>query len=330
MTVYFIRYSIVLGTAISLCLSACDSEPETASNDENERGVSGSELNEEPSIESITLLGDTLFSPPNTNPDFIEKYELAKAEFIQRADDIDAIIWYGRRTAYLGHFQEAIKVYTEGIEKHPEDARLLRHRGHRYISTRQYKKAISDLESAASLITGTPDLIEPDGLPNDRNIPLTTLHGNIWYHLGLAYYLENDLNEALAAFSNRSVTEKYDDNIVSGGHWLYMILRMLEKDVDADLAISKVVPEMDIIENQSYYHMCLFYSGQINMDELEPRGLSSASDDVLLYGLGNWHLYHVHDTLKAKQIYADLLEHGNPYSFAYLAAEADWNRLFQD
>lgn len=31
---------------------------------------------------------------------------------------------------------------------------------------------------------------EPDGIPNALNPPLTLPHRNIWYHLGLAYYLK--------------------------------------------------------------------------------------------------------------------------------------------
>src|SRR5262245_2433747 len=45
----------------------------------------------------------------------------------------DNLIWLGRRTAYIGHYKQAIKLFTEGVEKFPDDARFLRHRGHRYI-----------------------------------------------------------------------------------------------------------------------------------------------------------------------------------------------------
>jgi hypothetical protein len=207
---------------------------------------------------------------------------------------------------------------------------MYRHRGHRYISTRQYDKAIADLEKAVTLIDGQADETEPDGLPNSRNIPLSTLHGNIWYHLGLAYYLKNDMDNALRAFSNRAVTEKYDDNIVSGGHWLYMILSRQGKTKAANAAISKVNADMDIIENGSYHQMCLFYKQLIPASDLLPDDPQSSSSNVLTYGLGNWYLYHEQDTARAKKLYEDLLENGNKYSFAYLAAEADWERLFAD
>ncbi len=257
-----------------------------------------------------------------------EKFRVAQVHYEENPDDPDALIWYGRHAGYIGNFQEAIEIYTTGMKKHPNDARVWRHRGHRYISIREFEKAIDDLETAVSMIQGKSDEVEPDGLPNDRNIPIGTLHSNIWYHLGLAYYLQNDLPNACRAYNNRTVLEKYDDNLVSGGHWLYMILRRMEQEDQAIEMIKGVHSNMDIIENHSYYKMCLFYKELMEESELQPKESNSSSDDVLDYGLANWHLYHNQDTTRAKQYLEHLFENGNKYSFAYIAAETDWNRLF--
>lgn len=283
----------------------------------------------EPRLEAVTLLGDSLFSEAPVSGKALDNYNTALEAYHQQPNDPEALIWLGRRIAYLGYFQEAIDIFTIGIKKHTEDARMYRHRGHRYISTRQYDKAIADFEKAAQLIQGQTDETEPDGLPNERNIPLSTLHGNIWYHLGLAYYLQDDLPKALNAFGNRTVTHKYDDNIVSGGHWLYMINRKLGQQAAADSVLVSVHGDMDIIENGSYYQMCRFYQGALQPGDLQPEGKRSSSDDVLMYGLGNWKLYHENDTAAARLQYQQLMDNGNPYSFAYLAAEADWKRLFE-
>ena len=281
-------------------------------------------------MEAITLLGDTLYTSASTSENALKQYELAKADYNANPNDSEAIIWYGRRTAYLGRFQDAIEIYSEGIDKHTNDARMYRHRGHRNISTRQYAKAIADFEKAATSIEGTKDQVEPDGLPNDRNIPLSTLHGNIWYHLGLAYYLQNDMENALKAYSNRTVTERYPDNLVSGGYWLYMINRRLGNTEAANAAIINVEKDMDIIENGSYYKMCLFFKGLIAEEDIADQAIGTSSSDVLAYGLGNWYLYEKNDTIQAKAIYERLLEKGNKYSFAYLAAESDYKRLFDE
>ena len=279
------------------------------------------------SIEAITLFGDTLHTPEAEPGKALDNYVAAKKAQEENPNDAEALIWYGRRTAYLGQFQKAIEVYTSGISQFPADARFYRHRGHRYISTRQYDKAIADFEKAASLIEGQEDEIEPDGLPNERNIPLSTLHGNIWYHLGLAHYLQNNMEKALEAYSNRTVTHKYDDNIVSGAYWLYMINRRLGRDSEAEEVLQEIKEGMDIIENTSYYKMCLFYKGLLQEQDLKPEGPGSASNDVFSYGLGNWYLHEQSDTSTAKAYFKELLAKGNKFSFAYLAAESDLKRI---
>tara|TARA_B100000945_G_scaffold156433_1_gene125469 strand:+ start:68 stop:979 length:912 start_codon:yes stop_codon:yes gene_type:complete len=272
--------------------------------------------------ETITLLGDTLISPIIKEGKSLDEFKSAQKIYFNNEDNSESLIWYGRRAAYLGYYQKSIDLYSEGIKKYPDDARFYRHRGHRYISTRQYDKAIKDFRKAIRLIDEKVDQIEPDGLPNKKNIPLTTLNGNIWYHIGLAYYLTNDMNNALKAFSNRSVSHKYDDNIVSSAHWLYMINRRLGDIEGADRIIDKVNSEMDIIENMSYHQSCLFYKGELKESEI-------IIDDVALYSLANWYMYQKNDTINAKKYYQKLLKNGNPYSFAFIAGESDWIRFFK-
>lgn len=281
-----------------------------------------------PNVQTVTLLGDTLYTSKSASEIALQNYRAAEIRYNNMPSNADSIIWFGRRTAYLGKFQEAIKIYSIGIEKHPKDPRMYRHRGHRYISTRQYDKAIDDFKKAVDLIKDIEDKVEPDGLPNKRNIPLSTLHGNIWYHLGLAYYLKNDMEKALESYNNRSVTEKYPDNLVSGGYWIYMINRRLGNLEAANEAIKDITYDMDIIENLSYHKMCLFFKGKVSEEELLHATLGNSSSDVLAYGLGNWYLYEKQDTLKAKATYEKLLEKGSKYSFAYLVAESDYKRLF--
>jgi len=87
----------------------------------------------------------------------------ARLRYEAEPNNPEATIWLGRRLAYLGRFVDAIEVYSAGIKKFPRDARLYRHRGHRYLTLRQLDLAIADLQKAASLIKGLPDEVEPDG-----------------------------------------------------------------------------------------------------------------------------------------------------------------------
>ena len=105
------------------------------------------------------------------------KLEIARMNYLKNPSDPDAMIWLGRRIAYTGDYHGAIDVFSQGIRKFPEDARFYRHRGHRYISIRQFDNAISDLEFASQLMKSQPNQIEPDGLPSKKQLPSQTTSG---------------------------------------------------------------------------------------------------------------------------------------------------------
>ena len=127
--------------------------------------------------EAISLFGKPLSPPPlpeERKKQLEANLARAKTEYEREPDDPDRIIWLGRRPAYLGRFREAIQIYTRGIERPPDYAKPYRHRGHRYITVREFDKAIADLEKAAKLIEGVPDEVELHGMPNKYNIPTNT------------------------------------------------------------------------------------------------------------------------------------------------------------
>jgi tetratricopeptide (TPR) repeat protein len=280
-------------------------------------------------IEAVSLLGQPLARPVLAD-DTRQRYEEALAEARRRnsaaPDDVDAIIWLGRRTAYLGRYREAIEVYTRGIERHPRDARLYRHRGHRYITIRQLDRAIADLEHAAALIAGRDDEIEPDGLPNARNTPTSTLQSNIWYHLGLAYYLKGDFDQALRAYRACMNVSKNPDMLVATSHWLYMTLRRLGRDVEAARVLEPIRADLDVIENGAYHRLLLMYKGELPVDSLLSASSGAALEDVTAaYGVGNWYLYNG-DAARAVEIFRKIVATGNWAAFGAIAAEAELAR----
>jgi tetratricopeptide (TPR) repeat protein len=301
-------------------ISACNSSRQN--NDSKELFTALSD-----SAQAISLMGDTLYpSSPYANGS--SKYDTAKMNYQASPDNVDNIIWYGRWTAYKGDFREAIRIYTEGISKFPQDARLYRHRGHRYISIREFDRAIADFEKAASLIEGKKDEIEPDGQPNAFNIPIGSLHSNIWYHLGLAYYLKNDLAKALPVYERAVRESNNDDKLTSTTHWLYMTLRLLGKKEEAEKILEPIQPAMNIIENKAYHQLCLLYKGLLPADSLTGETGSASSNDAVAYGVANWYYYNGNHE-KAKALYEQILKGKIWASFGYIAAEADYVRRFR-
>lgn len=283
---------------------------------------------EAPAPAAISLLGDSLYASPPSEA-LLQKFETHKKSYLADPENPDKLIWYARFIAYQGNYEEAIKVYSKGIEQFPEDARMYRHRGHRYISIRKFDEAIQDFERAVTLIEGKENEVEPDGMPNAQNIPVSTLHGNIWYHLGLAYYLKHDFEKALNAYQNCRATSTNADNIVSSTHWLYMILRRMGKEGEAKEVLDPIEKEMPVIENMAYHRATMFYKGLLSLAEITSSDEGAApSNDALDYAIGNWYFYNG-EKEKAKAVYADILQRDSWSSFGYIAAEKDWVAEFE-
>jgi len=259
--------------------------------------------------------------------DLETKLNEARALF-EKEQSADNIIWFGRRTAYLGRYKDAIRIYSDGIKKFPADARLYRHRGHRLITLRCFDDAIADLEQASKLIKGKPDEIEPDGLPNARNIPTSTLQSNIWYHLGLAYYLKGDFERALTAYREAEKVSKNPDMLVATTHWLYMTLRRLGRDKEATKTLAPIKNDFELIENVDYYKLIRIYKGQLDPANLWleiSQRTNSLSNATLGYGLGNWYLYNG-QRADAEKVFRQVTAGTQWSSFGYIAAEAELKR----
>ena len=275
----------------------------------------------------ISQLGDTLRSNAPSSQ-LISEYEQKKQAFEKEPENLDALIWYGRFTAYIGEYRQAIAIYSKGLKEHEEKARLLRHRGHRYITLREFDKAIEDLSLAAELIQGKANTIEEDGMPNEQNIPVSTLHGNIYYHLGLAYYLDRQMLKALDAFKKGLSIAKNADNTVACTHWIYMIQNRLGRPEAAKNYLRTITQDMPVIENHVYHKACLFYKGEIPYEELyNPDAPGTPSNSALAYAVGNW-IWYTGNPRKGQEVFQRIVAGNDWASFGFIAAETDLAKPF--
>lgn len=251
----------------------------------------------------------------------------AEAEYARNPKSEDAIVWLGRRQAYLWRYRDAIDTFTKGLALHPSSYELYRHRGHRYITVREFDRAVSDFERAAALIRNVPDEVEPDGAPNKYGKPRSTSHSNIWYHLGLAYYLKGDFTSALRAYQECMKFSKNDDMRVATLDWLYMTYRRLGRHGAARQLLAEVGEKMEILENDSYHKRLLMYKGALKPEQLLD---TAAADDLTVatqgYGVGNWYLVEGHRA-KAREIFEKVIQGPQWAAFGYIAAEVDLKRM---
>lgn len=257
--------------------------------------------------EIVSLLGVKHFA--NTD----EKGEIAAAEAKLAADpkNMDLLIALGRAQGNVWRYNDAIETYTRGIKLVPNDWRLYRHRGHRYISTRQFDKAVVDMAQAAKL--------------NDKDF-------DVWYHLALAHYLKGEFSKAAKAYercrqvAEADTTDKRDDSVIAVSDWLYMTYRRMNKPGEAAKVLERITPDMKVKENKSYFDRLLFYKGLKKESELV--NVEKATDLEIAtvgYGLGNWHLYNG-NRAKAEELFQKIVSGKYWPAFGFIAAETELTR----
>jgi tetratricopeptide (TPR) repeat protein len=270
--------------------------------------------------------GSLAQEPPPAPDPRVESLRIALERHRANPHDEDALIWAGRRLGYLGRFDEAIALFTQGLAAHPRSAKLLRHRGHRYLSTQRFDLAVADLERARELAFAAPDEVEPDGAPNALGIPLTTLRSNALYHAALAHYLRGDVLRARDLWSEDLALATNDDRRASASCWLWAAALRCGDAAAAARALAWVRDETSVIENHAYLDVLRVRRGELRADELLARhpgstGLASAG-----YGLAETWLA-AGQTREARALLVRIGAEAPPAAFGTLAATVALARL---
>ena len=276
-------------------------------------------------VTATTLLG-LVAAPLGAQTDPTTPLAAARASWERHPEDVDSIIWYGRRLGYTGAFQAAIDVYTAGLRLNPYEPRLLRHRGHRYISLRRFPWAIADLEQARAVVLVEPDQVEPDGQPNARGIPTSTLHSNIRYHLALTYFVTGAYAQALPVWEEDVRVAANIDTHVASTYWLVLTLAHLRREEAVAGALGPVKANWDVIENGSYHRLLLWMKGELAESALLPAAASALERQTIGNGMGQWYAAHGR-TAEARAAWERVLATGPSASFGYISAEQALSRL---
>lgn len=247
----------------------------------------------------------------------------ARAAFDADPDEL-ATIWYGRRLAYLQRYPEAIAVYDAGLARFPDSWRLLRHKGHRHISRREFDLAIETLSRAWALMPKNVTATEPDGIPNALGVPLSNTQFNILYHLALAHYLQGDYAAAAGVWQECLDYSPNPDLLVATTDWLWMSLMRLGRTAQAAELLEAITPELEVIENDAYLRRLRMYRGELEPEDL----LDTSADDRALalatqgYGVANWYWING-EPKKAAAMWEEIRATGSWAAFGYIAAEVD-------
>lgn len=259
----FLAYSLAIYAGIALTACA-NTAPSAATDDPLPTYTSGN-----------TLIGTPLREPawsPEVRARLIEDLAIARARFEVAPDREDSYIWLGRRLGYLARWEDAIDVFSRGIERFPNSYKLYRFRGRHFARNRQLQDAIRDYRRAAQLVENEQDSFEPDGIINARHQYLGTYKSNIHYYLAQTSYAVGDYETTVSGM-RRALAEplgQSPDRLVSSSYWLYLGLRKLGRDDEAEAVVANIPEGLDILENHTYYLGVLFFKGARSAEELMP------------------------------------------------------------
>jgi tetratricopeptide (TPR) repeat protein len=281
--------------------------------------------------EAISLLGVPLYAGRDT----AGIIELTDRQLAENPRDLTSLINAGIARNSVRRFNAAIEIFSRAIEMYPNEARLYRFRGHRYLSLRRFDDAVKDLEHAVFLDSTNYDIA---------------------YHLALAYYLTQRYADAASAIERcmtfaenpkwlaveearvnpvwyRScMSLKTDDDARAAMlDWRYRALRRAGKHADARRLARGVREGWTVDENAPYYRVLLFSRGirdeTSTLDSLTAAGELSFVTGA--YGVANWHLMEG-DTTRARTLFEQIVATTQWPAFGFIAAEVDLARMKRD
>lgn len=255
-----------------------------------------------------------------------------------------------RLYGFVGDYQRAAEVATEGLTLWPDSPHLRRHRGEFRIVLRDFQGAFEDLARAVAVCVDSDDEVEfyrrdvlrhletflLDGSVTElpQPIPVTeenlhalqgtykaSLKSSAWYHLALDSYLLRDFAQAAADFRTAGATAIDDDMRVAAGDWLYMSLRRVG-DEDAARRVLQSYDKEFVVHAPNYLRRLRMYQGRIGPADLLPKPADKRTTATLGYGLGNW-MFCNGDINGARLLLQDIVERADETAFGYIAAEQD-------
>jgi tetratricopeptide (TPR) repeat protein len=228
----------------------------------------------------------------------------AEAAVAAAPHEVERILQLGLAQSAVRQYREAIETFTRGLAVAPDNAMLLRWRGHRNLSVREFDRARDDLT---------------------RGGRLDSSNYGIWYHLGIVRYVRADFAGAVAAFERAQPLAPDAGELAGSTDWLWMSLSRAGRGAEAKAMLDRRPDSLPVAN--AYAQRLRLYRGEIGPDDLiTPADTADVQAATLSYGLGNWYLVRG-DTARARAWFERSIRSGGWPAFGFIAAEADLARL---
>ena len=199
-----------------------------------------------------------------------------------------------------------MRTFSRGMRIAPANPLLYRWRGHRYISTGDYVRALADLR---------------------RGNTLDSTNYDIWYHLGVAHFIRGEFPAAARDFAQAQRLAPNANELAGSTDWLWMALSRAGRAAEARVALAPITDTLPITTATAYARRLKLYRGLIGPDDvLTPGDTDDVQIATLSYGVGNWYLVRG-DTANARVWFRRAIESKGWPAFGFLSAEAELRRL---
>ncbi len=251
---------------------------------------------------------------------------------------IRSALSYGTYLRRIGLFNEAVEVFSKGLEAHPDSVKLLRQRAQFYVNLRDFDKSVSDGLKAVDVIENM--LIRADVSTSDL-IPTIEEIVNVHYHLGQAYYGKRDFANAALWFDRAYETALISNNVegmVASTNWTYISYAKNGDGAAARMAVNRYHGVIDDFQNPDdhvfYFDSVQLFKGNLSVSMLEPIDETKPWGGSLNYPISIYYILKG-ETDKAKPHLRRLI-HQAPENFqkwgrfAVVHAAHEWQELFPD
>jgi tetratricopeptide (TPR) repeat protein len=230
---------------------------------------------------------------------------VARAEAALAADprNVARFVELGLAQSAVRQFREAIGTFTRGLAVAPDDAALSRWRGHRYLSVREFDRALADLT---------------------RGFRIDSTNYGILYHLGVTRYALGDFAGAADAFVRAQRRAPNAGELAGATDWLWMALARAGRGAEARAMLDRRPDSLPV--NNAYAQRLRLYRGLIPPDSVfTPADTADVQVATLSYGLGNWFLVRG-DTMQARAWFERAIRSGGWPAFGFIVSEIELRR----
>jgi tetratricopeptide (TPR) repeat protein len=248
----------------------------------------------------------------------------ARAALNGRYANTSQVIALGVAQSGARQFREAIATFTKGLAALPRaaasdprretrrhsEAMLLRWRGHRYLSVREFAKAEADLT---------------------RGLALDSTNYGILFHLGVLRSVQGRFAEAAMMFARAQPRAPDGGERAGSTDWLWLSLSRAGRHREAEAMLARRVDAQPDPKpapaGYAYVSRLRLYRGEVTPEQLfTPADTADVQIATLSYGLGTWYLVRG-DTVQARAAYERAMSGGGWPGFAFMASEAERRRL---